>query len=421
MYPIIKSTIKECRLQNDSSDIIAQIKLFMDEYFAHMVAHTQIYVSQEFSASFPYTVIRLSEIAEAIYRKIGSPSSGGCFQDHLMSEYFESCETLPHKNRPQKVFLFGTIFSTGSGHPYHWVEHGIDQIAKRIPEALRVLMCGKTPKNFEIYGIGSPAGELGSLSDKFVMQAGRQPFVHLGKLYAEFIHSLEENGVKELPPAILRLWGVSMGASIAASTAQTLIENKQASQSFEVATLTHIPVVRVNMLVPAGTSTGKLRKWQIPVGFVMDMVYQSLTSRYGRDVGCAEKKFIATIHQKLLGRGISQHTSEEDISVKRRLIAQLTHEFRVGVPIPERLKTNEVIGIYDPLMCSRDFQEEANYRRSRAPGSLGSNIVPSGEQGRRRFAIRMTHNPNVVRKNYFKRLIGVGQLIHKLSVHRGHD
>lgn len=387
----------------------------MDEYLYNLVTNTKIYLSQEFNASFPFTVIRLSDIAEAIYRKIGSPKTCNCYRCQLATDYF-ACETIQQQKRPQKVFIFGTIFSTGSGHPYHWMEHGIDQIAKRISGALHSLMCGKAPKDFEVYGIGSPAGELGSLSDKFVMQAGDKPFSHLGKLYAEFIHSLESNGPKDQLQAVLRLWGVSMGASIAASTAQMLIENKQASQSFKDAALAHIPVVRVNMQVPVGTSTGKLRNWQIPTGFVIDIIYQVLTSKYGRDVGCAENKFIATVYQKLLDRGIARQISEDDIRIKRQLIDSLIRELRKGVPIPKYLKTNEVIGIYDPLMYSIAFHEKANCKRSIISGSLGANIFPSDEQNRRRFAIRMSHTPKVVRKNYFKRLLSAGQMIQELSL-----
>lgn len=420
MYPIIDATIKQCILINNSVEVSARVRSFLEEYFADVVAHTRIYFSQEFGAAFPYTVIRLSEIAERLHRKLGSPFIADIDQDHFTLEDVGTRNTQRFRDRPHKEFVFGTVFSIASGHPYHWVEHGIDQIAKRIPEALRALMRAEEPKDFEVYGIGSPAGELGSLSDKF-LRLEEQPFKHLGRLYAEFINSLQQSELEELPAANLLLWGVSMGASIAAFTAHTLIANKQASQSFDATAGTHKPLVRVIMQVPVGTSTGRFRRWQIPVGFLVDIFYQTLTSTYGREVGAAEQKFIAIIYRQLLYRGIAPQISAEEICMKKRLIDKLLVELRMGVPIPKGLKTNEVIGIHDFLMYAWEFQKKANSQRDRAAGSLGANIFPILEGGRRRFAINMTHTPAVVRENYFKRLIKVAETMHELSARSHHE
>ena len=68
---------------------------------------------------------------------------------------------------------------------------GMDSDCKKNSEAILDLSRGDIPQDFEIYGVGNPAGELGSLSDEFVIQAGKQPFEHLGMLYASFINTLQ--------------------------------------------------------------------------------------------------------------------------------------------------------------------------------------------------------------------------------------
>lgn len=418
-YPIIGATIKQCEALTDSQDVIAIIHSVVEEYLDQMVANTQIYSSRDFGAAFPYTVIRLSDIAKAIYKKIGSPNIDKINHIDCISEEIRSCLSYRERGRPQKKFIFGTSFSIFSGHPYHWAEHGIDQIVKKIPEAILHLSRGEITQDFEIYGVGNPVGELGSLSDAFVIQAGKQPFEHLGMLYASFINTLQnQQSVGQYSP-LLQLWGVSMGAYIAATTAYTLIQKKQAHQSFKDTVQPHIPLVRVTMQVPVTNDRLRLRRWQIKAGFFAEIVYQTLINTYGREVGHAEHEFISMIHHKLLDRGIEPLIGDEDTCIKMKLINKLINQFLDGVSIPSILKTNEVIGIYDPLAYSWDFQKKARFQNNRASGSFGANIVSSNERGKRRFAIKMTHTPAVIRQNYFKRLIKVAEIIQEFTLDSG--
>lgn len=411
--PIISATIKQCRTLTDSLDTIALIHSLIDEYLTQLVANTQLYFSKEFGATFPYTVVKLSDIAVTLYQKMGIRERDRINQnDYITTENGSPRFIYREPSRPQKEFIFGTSFSIRSGHPYHWIEHGIDQIAKKLPVALIDLSRGDIPQDFEIYGIGNPAGELGSLSDQCLMQAREQPFEYLGVLYAEFINSLQHQNSADCRSPLIRLWGVSMGATIASTTAHSLIQKKQATQSFRGAAQYCIPLVRVFMLVPVAINGREVsKKLQLKGGFIAEIVCQALMNTYGREVGNAEHEFISVIHHKLLDRGIEPRISEVDIRIKSQLINKLINQLLEGTSIPIELKTNEVIGIYDPLVYTWGNQKVARTHHDRACGSLGANIVPSSEKCRRRFAIKMTHTPAVIRRNYFKRLIKAAEII----------
>jgi hypothetical protein len=292
----------------------------------------------------------------------------------------------------KKEVIFGTSFSIGVGHPYHWIEHGMDQIAKKIPESLRRLSKGQEPEDIEIYGVGSPSGELGKVSDDFLNEVGDKPFEKLGELYAEFVSKLDINNESK---NVIDLWGVSMGASMAATTANSLIENNLVTQDKEKSEEENIPLVRTIMYMPVGTSESFFKKWQIPLGFGVEALYSLATDSYARELsGPGQKEFVADIAKKLADKGIIANLSKEDIENKQSLIWKLINQLREGVSVPEGLKTNEVIGIYDPLMYPANIESEDN---------------------RRKFGIKMTHTPAVVRENYFKRLINTGEEIEKIS------
>jgi hypothetical protein len=418
-YKITCATIEQCRKLTNSQEIIETIHFCVDEYLNQAVNNTQVYFSRDFGVAFPYTVIRLLDIANAIYNKIDCPNINDLNNVGFISEEIRSCIAYEERSRPQKIFIFGTSFSIFSAHPYHWTEFGIDQIVKKIPEALLDLSRGKIPQDFEIYGIGNPAGELGSLSKEFVIQAGEHPFEHLGMLYASFINTLQHHQPADRYSPLIRLWGVSMGANIAATTAHILIQKKQARQSLKDTEKPYIPLVRVTMQVPVSNSRFRLRRWQIKAGFFAEIAYQTLINAYGREVGNAEHKFISTIHHKLLDRGIEPLIDDEGKSIKEMLIKKLINQFLDGVSIPLILQVNEIIGIYDPLSYSCDFQKKAHSQNNRAYGSLGANIVPSKEKSKRQFAIKMTHTPAVIRQNYFKRLIKLAKIIHEFTPGNG--
>ncbi|MFA5831026.1 MAG: hypothetical protein WC878_04325 [Candidatus Paceibacterota bacterium] len=432
--PMVDITMKECEPRFKRKETAEQLRAFLDEYFAEAIKNTEIYSSDTFGASFPYAVVRLSELAKALYEKLGSPKNITGNELGVPSaspeEAVEDADISFAKGRPRKEFIFGTMFSIGSAHAFHWVEHGIDQIAKKLPGALNALSRGEEPEDIEIYGMGNPAGELGAVSEEFLDKMGDKPFEYTGELYAEFLNTLSKNEENKESKPVLRLWGVSMGASMAATTAEKLIKEGKGSQSFPDAFKRNIPYVSVNMQAPVGASGSKFQKWQIPLGFAAEIAYQLASNQYGREVGRGEGIFMETIKSELKEKGIEPRLGEEDVQNKSRVISKLLDELRNGIPIAEGLKTNEVIGIYDPLMYSGEFKLAAEQREWEEAGkhSLGESIVPSepasvrqpadygaAKENRRRFAINQTHTPAVVRENYFKRLIRAAEAMEKLK------
>jgi hypothetical protein len=278
-------------------------------------------------------------------------------------------------------------------------------MAKKLPGALRQISYGQEPEDFEIYGMGSPAGELGIVSPDFVAQVGDRPFEKFGELYAEFIHSHSRNAVDKKAPPAVHLWGVSMGASLAATTADNLIRAKEATQSREPADRS-LPRITITMQVPVGR-TGN--RWQIPLGFVAEFAILKLSgTEYYNKVAAAEKDFTTSIYERLRSRGMELHISDDDLKAKRALVSKSIEQLRAGVPIPDYLRTNEVVGLYDPLMYSPSFHLNAIREAKARGGSLQEHMLPGPTGNRRQFAIRMTHTPMVIRKNYFRRLVRAG-------------
>lgn len=417
--PMVDATMKECEKRIERKEAGVHLHSFLEEYFSEAIKNTEIYTSERLGASFPYAVVRLPELAKKLYEEMGSPKNMGelMVRDSQEDEYrsAEVTESVFPKGVLRQEFIFGTMFSVGSAHSFHWIEHGLDQMAKKLPEALRALSHGEEPENIEVYGMGNPAGEFGAISDDFLGKMGDKPFEYTGELYAEFLKNLSEK--EKNKKSFFRLWGVSMGASMAGTTADALLKEGGASQSFEEAREKNIPYVSVNMQSPVGSSGP--RKWQIPIGFVAEIAYQLSVggSPYNREVGKKEGVFMETIKKELKEKGIEPHVSEEELREKNKVISKLLDELRNGVTVPEELKTNEVIGVFDPLMFSLENEWALEKREWEEAGkhSLGKSIMPSEDENHRKFVINQTHTPLVVRENYFKRLIKVGEVMEKMA------
>jgi hypothetical protein len=117
----------------------------------------------------------------------------------------------------------------------------------------------------------------------------------------------------------------------------------------------------------------------------------------------------------LRDRGIVTQFSDEDLRSKKMLVSRSIEEMRSGIPIQPDLKTNEIIGIYDPLMYSGERRSRAEIQSEEHAGSLGEHLIEAPSDNRRQFAVNMTHTPAVVRENYFKRLIRAGDQMRQLS------
>lgn len=412
--PMIEATAKECEPFMGRPETGEKLQEFLNAYFAEALKNINLYRSEKMGAAFPYTVVRLRDVAQALYEKMGSPKT----VDEQASDGEEEpdaaeMEKEEASRRPKKEFIFGTMFSVGSAHAFHWTEHGIDEIAKKLPGAIDALRHGKEPDNVEIYGMGNPAGELGQVSDTFLKDMGDKPFETEGELYAEFLASISGKNEGERAP-FLRLFGVSMGASMAATTAESMLKNSAATQSFEDSKSKELPYVSVNMQAPVGIEDSWNKKWWgfVP-GFAVEGMLQMATSGYSRKVGGAEGTFIDIVTKAAEEKGITKSDDPEENKRKEEVIKKLLTELGKGMPIPEDLKTNEVVGIYDPLM-NGEFRERVKEMNEEWRGwGIGENIVPREDENRRQFAIKETHTPKVVRENYFKRLVRAAEALEK--------
>lgn len=375
--PLVNASLKRCEKIENSKEVLEKVKLLLEEYLKEEIQNTEIFSSEKHGASFAYTVVKLRDIAKILYKKLNLPTP------------LDTKEETPEEKTSKKEIIFGTSFSVDVGHPYHWMEHGIDQIAKKLPEAFRKISQGEQPEDLEIYGVGSPSGELGTVSPEFIESAGKKPFEKTGELYAEFVHSLSSKTPSKEKKEIIDLWGVSMGASMASTTATSLLEKGQATQSEKDSY--EKPLVRTIMYMPVGTIEAKRKKWQIPLGFGLEALYSMATNSYAKEFfGQKQKDFSLKTNEILAQKGIHPHLSNEDIQNKKKLIWNSLNQLCEGVPVSKEIKTNEIIGIYDPLMYP---------------------VSPESEENHRKFGIKMTHTPAIVRENYFKRLVKTAKMM----------
>jgi hypothetical protein len=410
--PVIKETLRECGELTQDPEVAGNVKEYLEQYFERAIKNSRVYASEKYGASFPYTAIRLSEVAQALQKNL--PAG---LEPNLETQKPEAAQTPEPEEKAGKSqeFIFGTYFSIPIGHQFQWVERGIDSIGKKLPQYLKALQRGGSPAEMEIYNMGNPNSELGSVSEKFLQEAKDKPHEHVAELYAEFISQLEKSQNPGEKVGNVRLWGVSMGATMAAEVGSKLLKDKVVSQTPGKPEERERPNLQVVMSLPVAASEAKFKKWQIPLGLGAEFAYEYLAREYGRHVSGAEGDFAKYISARMEEQGIRPNMSEAEQKAKKSLTSAMVGELREGIEVPEGLKTDQIVGMYDPLMYQREFSRSAKRHKERAKGSLGESMMSVPDSSHRQFAVKSAHNPEVTRKNYFERLVHLGEEIKNLK------
>jgi len=386
------------------------IKEILNTYIEQKIENTHVYTSEKLGASFVYSVTDIADLAKTLYANFTKEDVS-----HLKEDTGDDHE------KAEKEFMFiGGFYNTEAGNEYVSQEKIFHDIFIELPGAMKDIISGKEPKKKEIYTLASPTNELGEVSEKFVdgieeSSASSQ----FASLYAEFIKSIaEKNNTGSRQN--LSFNGMSIGAGIAIETAKKLLEENVATQSITVAPESTIPLLRLRIDTPPGQSdiSPKVRKWQIPLGFAIEVGRMIIADTYLRSVMMDDKKFMASKNAILEEKGIVKHMSKEQEDLKKETISLILKNLNDGVEIPKDLTLTEVIGTTDPLMYTPSFNKkleehqnsllkERKEKEMERPNvkSVGEHIVSREEYPKRRtFGVSMGHNIPFLRDSEFKRL-----------------
>jgi len=254
------------RFKKEAPVNIETIRDIFYTFFEQAVLRTQIYSSEKNGASFPYTVINTGELSKIVYSHYQTIPPA---REQNVAE---------QKSKHKMEFVFGSFLDTDNGNQFTFFEEAMHQFVKQLPSALEAIKAGKEPDNEDVYVVGSPTNELGTVSPEFFdrIQKGNT-YKEFGSLYSEFIESQLPKDAGQRKNSSVYLYGISMGGSFATQTAEQLLSKGQVTQSHEA---NEQPFMQVRADTLPGASTSSIKKWQIPLGFVADSIFTLPTNAY---------------------------------------------------------------------------------------------------------------------------------------------
>lgn len=403
------------RFKKEASVNIETIKDILYTFFEQAVLNTQIYSSEKNGASFPYTVINTAELSKIVY------------SHYKPSPNLKELDMTEKKPKQKMEFVLGSFIDTNNGNQFTFFEEAIHQFVKQLPKALEYLEQSKEPDNDNVYVLGSPTNELGTVSPEFFDRVKNgNAFREFGTLYAEFVDSQLPKNTEQRKDVNIYLYGISMGGSFATQTAEQLLASGKVTQSHEASEQQPFMQVRSDTL--PGASTSPIKKWQIPLGFVFDGLVTMATNAYTRVAVLKQKEGAVAVNKILAKRGIVPNMTPEQERMKKEIIYGgsnmvsgtlrgeygVINDLRKGIPIDKNLKLTEVRATYDPLQFSSYFNNDVETQKAEHRGSLGENLI-SRTEGKRTFAINQAHTLVFFRENELKRIEKAALSIEKLK------
>lgn len=388
--PILSALEKESEAEGERFDAEG-VKDILYGFIEQRIEKSGVYVSEKHKAAFPWGMTDTAELAKKLYAKYAGENA------------IQGLKSNDGKKK--KEFVFTSLQTIQSGSQFAFMEEALHQAVKALPGAFVKLKKGEEPDSSEVYTLGSPTNELGTMSEEFLAEIKNgKEFDGFGALYSECIESFLSK-TEQNDSTTISLYGQSMGASFAASTADQLLKDNAVTQSREEGRDRRLPFLQIRLDMPVGSSAvpEKRKKWQIPVGFAIDTAYTMATDPYIRGAMMHDREFLSSAQEIFAERGIVPQLSDEQIRLKKSGIKEMINGLRKGTPIPDGLKVTKVVGEYDTLMYPAVSHTAVKRREEEYGGSLGERIV-SGHDEPRTFAVKMRHTMPYLRKNELKRL-----------------
>lgn len=397
---------KYAKENNLNLESVETVKHLFETLTEQGIRNSAVFEAKEVGASFPWTVVRVGDVARELQRASGK---------------ILAVERLPQEAEPnnadkkaKKEFVFGTFLNPQNGNQFCFFEEVMHQVVARLPRALEALSEGREPESDELYVLGSPSNEYGSVSKEFVeAMRGDHAFEQFGKAYAVFVDSVLSADKENIKTDVL-FSGLSMGGSLAAETAAQVLKDGTATQSQDERGSK--PFLNVRLDVPTGPSdlSTSRKRWQLPAGFAIDGLYNLLTNPYARTATFREKPFMDKVDTRMAEQGIPKNMDKEQETLKKEAISEIIGNLRDGVPLPPEVRSTEVVGMYDPTMFSTSALERAKTQREEHKGSLGAGLV-SDTPEHRKFSIAMGHTVPFFRENEMRRIAKTANAIENVQ------
>jgi hypothetical protein len=377
---------------------LKEVRDIFEAFFNQEVANIKVYNSEKFGAAFPYTRIDMSNFAKALYEKYT-----GAKAEIKLSENGGAIAEGEQK-RIDREFIFGSFLALTNGNPFTFVEEAMHQCVERLPAALEKLKNGEEPDAFEIFTLGSPTNEFGTMSAEFFENFKKEPIAELGNIYSEFI---QKNGIKKDNPddkLNLELFGISMGGGMAAITGEKLLETNDFTQDREQSIKEKLSHVVIRSEVPVSLGRSKIKPFQIPVGFITDSIVGLVNNPYGRTVAFAEPNFMKQLNVVLAEQGIHKNMTKDQEKMKSASIHTLMLALGKGLTLKPETKVNEIYGLKDLTTYTPSLAKEAKEQMESHSGALGQNLVHPQRENSRVFAVKQSHVRPFFRPRELKRI-----------------
>jgi hypothetical protein len=361
-------------------DQVKKVEDIFNTFFKQEMENIAIYKSKE-GVEYPYTNINTANLAKELYKKY----SGKKLPENL----------VVNTEQPliKREFVLESFLTTTNGSPFTFCEEAMHQAVMNLPRAIENLKKGIEPENVEVYTLGSPTNLLGKMTPKFYEDLKGEPFKKLGEIYAELIkEKIGSINNDSNAKTFVELYGISMGAGIAAMTGEKLLEDEKFTQEKQPNDTKDKKVeIDIRAVLPVTLSRSTIKKIQIPIGFLYDSIKGLITNPYVRKVGGGEGDFIKKVNTELAKRGIHENMDKEQKEMKEKSMPRLIFALGKGLTLKPETKVNEIYGLRDSTTITPSLKFDAMVQKEEHPDTIGSTIIPGKRDGSRTFVANATH------------------------------
>jgi hypothetical protein len=388
-FPLAEGVLELYRKEFPSDKAgVERLKDILYRFFRIEFENIKMYQSGKFGAKFLNTKINIAQLAREIYSQV------------MGSEINEmSLEKVPDR-RTKREFVFTSFLTPTNGNPFTFAEEAAHQCIKYLPAALEDLKNGKQPDDIEIHTLGAPTNIFSEMSDEFYEEFMEDPYGHLSKVYAELVkQELADCNPRETN---VEFFGLSMGANFAVLTGENLLEEGAVTQNIEDLEEGKKPRLFIRVESPVSLGPSKIKKLQIPLGFMADSAVLLATKPYNRRTALGEGKFINDLKPLLSEKGVEEISDDKQKKMRKKALRNLVFSLVNEVKPEPETRVTKVYGTKDLAIYTPDLIRSARKHRKSYRDALGKTIIPGKSKNERNFAVNMGH----VRPFFHKRELG---------------
>ncbi|MEI8269827.1 MAG: hypothetical protein WCG45_00500 [bacterium] len=375
------------------SENTEKVREIFDTFLNQEIANLQIYKSEKFGVSFPYTRIDMNNFTKELYEKATGKKSEVKNQNNN------------EKRTVNREFIFpgaplkGDLSDNG---PFHFAGESMHQCIGRLPSALEKIENSEEPDPFEVFMLGTPVNELGTMTPEFLEKFKKDPTRVMADVFAEFIEKDFNDKKNENDKLNIELYGISWGGGVSAITGEKLLESDNFTQDLKQAKEKEKPKIIIRAQNPVSLSRSKIKGPQIWLGATLNDIVSG--DKYGPTMGKENPGFIKQINSALAKKGIHPDLSPEQQKMKKSAILDVVLSFRKGVVLKPKTIVNEIYGLNDLTTKSRSLTKEVKGQKEFHNETLGQNLAIPKRENSRVFGVDTFHEIPWFRENELRRI-----------------